>query len=445
MSRFLKAIGQSLWYPREVHAMIKFKNSMPDHESPLTIAQAAADANINDVDFAYLCLHKVSRSFAVVIQLLDPKCRDAICLFYLILRGLDSVEDDMTYPIEKRVPLLRCFHEKLEDPNWNIEGVGDSDDYRALLAAFDKVTRFYQTLEPIYKEVIKDITMKMGAGMADFAEKYHGKKLAGVDTVEEYELYCHYVAGLVGLGLDRLFVGSGLEDYNLEQSQPLANSMGLFLQKVNITRDYLEDIEMDRSWWAKEIWGKYSDDLEHFKNQPHSIRSRLALNNMILNALKHVPDVIQYMSKLRDPTIFNFCAIPQVMAISTLALLYNNTTALTETLKIRRGIVCDVTMNCKDLSMVKGFFQKYLEDIDSKLVHPSKDSFFANATEDELKLAIELYNEYKDAINQGFNVCEGYYTITNGWSYVLAPILVGGAAVAASYIYNTQQTEEVVQ
>ena len=43
-------------------------------------------------------------------------------------------------------------------------------------------------------QVIADITKRMGDGMADFIEKE-------VLTVKEYDLYCHYVAGLVGIGL----------------------------------------------------------------------------------------------------------------------------------------------------------------------------------------------------------------------------------------------------
>ena len=43
-------------------------------------------------------------------------------------------------------------------------------------------------------QVIKEITQGMGEGMADFIE-------SEVLTVEDYDLYCHYVAGLVGIGL----------------------------------------------------------------------------------------------------------------------------------------------------------------------------------------------------------------------------------------------------
>jgi farnesyl-diphosphate farnesyltransferase len=39
-------------------------------------------------------------------------------VFYLILRGLDTVEDDMTIPIAKKDKILREFHNYLDIPGW---------------------------------------------------------------------------------------------------------------------------------------------------------------------------------------------------------------------------------------------------------------------------------------------------------------------------------------
>lgn len=64
--------------------------------------------------------------------------------------------------------------------------------------------------------------------------------------------YCHYVAGLVGIGLSQLFSASKLEDAEVGQDTELANSMGLFLQKTNIIRDYLEDTQEGRAFWPQE-------------------------------------------------------------------------------------------------------------------------------------------------------------------------------------------------
>ena len=74
-----------------------------------------------------------------------------------------------------------------------------------------------------------------------------------VGSLAEWDEYCHYVAGLVGIGLSRIFAASGLEDSVVGKDQVLANSMGLFLQKTNIIRDYLEDIVQGRKFWPKEV------------------------------------------------------------------------------------------------------------------------------------------------------------------------------------------------
>ncbi len=44
--------------------------------------------------------------------------------------------------------------------------------------------------------------------------------------------------------------------------------MGLFLQKTNIIRDYLEDILEEpapRMFWPREIWGSHAQELAEFK------------------------------------------------------------------------------------------------------------------------------------------------------------------------------------
>ena len=41
-------------------------------------------------------------------------------------------------------------------------------------------------------------------------------------------------------------------------------------------------------------------------------------------AHRHAPECLRYMEKVQDPQNFRFCAIPQVMAVGTLALCYNN-------------------------------------------------------------------------------------------------------------------------
>ena len=68
--------------------------------------------------FCYDMLNKVSRSFAIVIQQLPHELQDAVCIFYLVLRALDTVEDDMSIPDAIKCPELEAFHEKIYNPEY---------------------------------------------------------------------------------------------------------------------------------------------------------------------------------------------------------------------------------------------------------------------------------------------------------------------------------------
>eukprot|EP00986_Skeletonema_menzelii_P007630 scaffold3004_cov51-Skeletonema_menzelii.AAC.1 len=56
--------------------------------------------------------------------------------------------------------------------------------------------------------------------------------------------------------------------------------MGLFLQKTNIIRDYLEDYVDGRAFWPQSVWKKYSasGDLGYFANPETSEHETAALN-----------------------------------------------------------------------------------------------------------------------------------------------------------------------
>jgi farnesyl-diphosphate farnesyltransferase len=256
--------------------------------------------------------HKISR-----LNELGPELRDAVGLFYLILRALDTIEDDMSFDTVEKIEELRHFHEKLYTPGWTFTRCGEGFE-KTLLVEFDRVIDCFLELKPEYQSVIQEITERMGVGMAEFLNKK-------VDSMADWDRYCHYVAGLVGIGLSKLFTASGLEDEWFAKSEEMANSMGLFLQKTNIIRDFLEDLNDNRcNFWPAATWTKYASKLDEFKDPQNAKNAVHCLNDLITNALHHLPDCLEYMSRLKDQQNFSFCAIPQIMAIGTLAACYNN-------------------------------------------------------------------------------------------------------------------------
>lgn len=362
----VKELIYSAPHARELTAIFKIKFDRnapkPSNESISQLAQ-----RLPDREFCYEVLNKVSRSFAVVIQQLPEELRDPVCIFYLTLRALDSIEDDMDLDEETKNRLLRNFHLQCGDDSLTYPNIGDTVDYRMLMLHYDKVARIYSQLDRGYREVIADITRRMGHGMADFAD-------AKVHSVADYDHYCHYVAGLVGYGLSGLFSASGMEHENLQYQYRISNAMGLFLQKTNIIRDYREDLEVGRRFWPPEIWNRFSDDFAWFSQHPNHPESLACLNTLVADALRHLPDCITYLKLLENKQIFRFCAIPQVMAIATLAKVFNNPDVFTKNVKIRKGMAAKIMVYTDGMDFTLNEIQRHLESIRA-MAHPMSPAY----------------------------------------------------------------------
>lgn len=355
-----------------------------------------------DVEFCDDMLGKVSRSFAAVIRQLPTQLGIDICVFYLVLRALDTVEDDMEAykgrEAEKQAELISFGEKRLSDPNCSIKGVGAADE-KTLVENFGRVARVFAKLPEGSRQVIKDITDKMGAGMAEYVS---ADLAQGTVDQAAYDRYCHMVAGLVGEGLTGIFVASGMENKDLTgqgervwpfcadpQTEPanlgLANSMGLFLQKTNIIRDYLEDYVDGRAFWPQSVWKSYacSNDLGEFA-LPTShgagtllpvkggevlakgvgVQALMCLNHLVADALELVPDSLEYLERVQTPSIYRFCAIPQVMAIATLVACFDNPLVFTGVVKIRKGLTARLIVACCDgPNAVHCWFRQFAEEI----------------------------------------------------------------------------------
>jgi farnesyl-diphosphate farnesyltransferase len=353
----------------EVFAAITFLYIKP-LESNLNTEFIRTTFNEEDLAFCDEILVKVSRSFAAVIRQLPSTMLVDIMVFYLVLRALDTIEDDTSAFASHGIKIenLKTFREKaLGNPEWSMDGVGEGDEKR-LLQQFPKCHRIYAALNPKSREIIDDITQRMADGMAEFVGKDLGQ---GTKDISEYNRYCHFVAGLVGEGLSRLFSQSGLEKESFGKEVHLSDQMGLFLQKTNIIRDYLEDYVDGRAFWPQSVWKKYSKsgDLGYFAKQSDAdarVKSLECLNELVTDALELVPDCLTYMSKLQCSEIFRFCAIPQVMAIATLDKCYANPDVFTGVVKIRKGTSCKLILRTNSLDEVHETFHIFAKSIIAK-------------------------------------------------------------------------------
>jgi len=210
----------------------------------------------------------------------------------------------------------------------------------------------------------------MENGMADFAHKaVLSPTSTYIETIEDFDLYCHYVAGLVGEGLSRLFSATGKESPMLAKELVLSNSMGLLLQKVNILRDIREDIDDARYFWPRSILEAHGfshpAELREVENRD---RALWVLSAMTLDALRHATDALDYLSFLKNQSVFNFCAIPAAMALATLQLCFMNSAVFDRNIKIRKAQAADLIMRCTNPLDVSYMFRNYARQLHAKAV-----------------------------------------------------------------------------
>ncbi|KAJ5770670.1 uncharacterized protein N7511_002721 [Penicillium nucicola] len=332
-------------------------------QSPVHKRHKAQESSTAKICFDFL--DRTGRSFSAVVKELHPELLLPVCVFYLILRGLDTIEDDTSIPLDIKEPLLRNFKDHLDHTGWTFTGNRPEEKDRELLVHFDSVIVEFKKLNEPYQTIIKDVTEKMGNGMSDFARKAARGDIS-VGTIEEYNLYCWHVAGIVGEGLTQLFLQAELADPIL-MNHSLYRSMGLLLQKNNIIRDLREDFDDGRRFWPKEIWSKHVDQFEDLFDPKYTENALNCSSEMILNALEHVRDCVSYLAGLHEQSVFNFCAIPQAMALATLELCFRNTAIFHRNVKITKGDALQLMIqSSKDLDSVKSIFCRYAQRIQQK-------------------------------------------------------------------------------
>ncbi len=424
----------------------------PDFAVSKTTSAAQID---EDVVFCGVMLDKVSRSFAAVIRQLPVTLALPVSVFYLVLRALDTVEDDMDLSKfaaalkaakatrrrgggggasastaddaaadeseasarEFKFQCLAYFHTLLRDTATAADGVKagfyDADvlfrtlsaanvgekDEATLFKKFDSVVRVYAGFAPAQRTIIADITKQMADGMA----AYIGRDLSdkGTEDLRDYSTYCHYVAGLVGEGLSRMWAtaaDSGLPAATLSQlssergQHTLSSDMGLFLQKTNIIRDYLEDIVDQRAFWPKEVWRQYVGQLGDLKESTHRAEAVACLNHLVCDALEMVPSCLAYLRLLEEGSVqvLRFCAIPQVMAVATLCELYANPLVFQGVVKISKPTAVRIVVETGSIDGIKAWFRACAAEMRAKLgawrasrelYRPAKSDAVAKRTE----------------------------------------------------------------
>lgn len=116
MSKVLKCAVLAVTHPLELRSVLNWAIWRDPTQDIKTMDESGYSRP--EMRRCWEFLDMTSRSFAAVIKELEGDLCRFICLFYLVLRGLDTVEDDMSLDLERKEHLLLTFHERLSQPGW---------------------------------------------------------------------------------------------------------------------------------------------------------------------------------------------------------------------------------------------------------------------------------------------------------------------------------------
>jgi len=199
-------------------------------------APDAPDVPDASLALAHASLAHHSKSFALASRLLPPRARDQTAIVYAFCRRADDAVDlGAGYDVDAAAAVARLRRELDEIYR------GDRDDRGTpggrVPAAFAAVVRARGIPRRYPEELLAG--MAMDAAGARYA------------TTEELRVYCHRVAGVVGLMMCHVF---GLRD---DGALVPAAQLGIAMQLTNICRDVAEDWERGRLYVPDDVLARH--------------------------------------------------------------------------------------------------------------------------------------------------------------------------------------------
>lgn len=198
-------------------------------------------------------------SFTVSFRFLEPRRRQAITAFYAFCREVDDVVDECREPAIARVKL---------------------DWWRAELAALETGTPSHP------------VTQALATARAHFALPVEqlGEIIDGMQMDLEQtryadfkalQLYCHRVAGVVGLLSAEIF------GYSDRHTLKYAHALGLAFQLTNIIRDVGEDARRDRIYLPLDELERFGVSVQDILRSRHSPEFKALMQFQAERAREH--------------------------------------------------------------------------------------------------------------------------------------------------------------
>ena len=317
---------------------------------------------INNLAYCHQVLPKVSRTFALGIDILHDPLRDAVCASYLICRILDTIEDTTALPVKDRIILLeRAGRELTDSKRWeecsqavreSFDRADFTDPDHDLCRHCDLVLGVFHSFPVPIREAVTEPILEMAEGMAATVRRELDDGGLCLDTIEDLKQYCYYVAGTVGNMLTNLF-SLDRDSITNEISNRLRHygpRFGLGLQLTNIIKGVTDDNSRGISYLPRQLLDDAGITLPELIENPGDPRGQRLVAELVSLALSWLDDALEYTLSIpsQETDLRLFCSLPLIFAVRTLSLATRTTAVFGEkVLKISRAEVAAIYLRLK--------------------------------------------------------------------------------------------------
>lgn len=167
-------------------------------------------------------------------------------------------------PIEKRKAVFAVYaYCRYADDIIDIEK--DKNKLQSLLRELDDFNKGLDIDNTIFR-VLRDVFNKYDIDIAPFYDMISGQQMDldfnGIETIEDLDNYCYYVASSVGLMILPI-----IAEKNYLQLANEAIALGKAMQFTNILRDIGEDFDNGRIYLPLDLINKFNVNIEDIKNK----------------------------------------------------------------------------------------------------------------------------------------------------------------------------------
>jgi farnesyl-diphosphate farnesyltransferase len=208
-------------------------------------------------------LQGTSRTFALTVEALEEPMATEVCVSYLLCRVADTIEDAGHIPAVVQADLLSTYDRALAtDDDTGIRAFdtavepwlpADLDDDWTVVANADRVVRAFADLDATAKTAVRGPIRELVGGMAMFVERHAHTSGIRIQSLDELEEYCWYVAGTVGTLITNLLAREATPKH-VSRLRENDRAFGLLLQLVNVAKDVADDYHEENNVYLPTTW-----------------------------------------------------------------------------------------------------------------------------------------------------------------------------------------------